>query len=214
MKGNKGALEKTTLFPHGNKPFNYGRKKDDDEVQLLALGQIISQQDKIKDNSEGDKDTTGAMKDTDGHDALLGNLDDDWEFNGRASPGQDSIGSLDLDYSSDKSETGFVKASGDKEEKDSIEDNSTFGEQGDKTEAPEEIIVGAKKPVLTQQVIMDLIENQASLKRTASDAGWERRKEEYSQMLDGYESPTSRTVQVDVPATLMIISAVAENTNS
>ena len=33
-------------------------------------------------------------------------------------------------------------------------------------------------------------------------------------MLDGYESPTSRTVQVDVGlATLMIISAVAENTN-
>ncbi len=33
-------------------------------------------------------------------------------------------------------------------------------------------------------------------------------------MLDGYESPTSRTVQVDVGlATLMIISAVAENAN-
>ena len=33
-------------------------------------------------------------------------------------------------------------------------------------------------------------------------------------MLDGYESPTSRTVQVDVGlATLMIISAVGENTN-
>ncbi len=33
-------------------------------------------------------------------------------------------------------------------------------------------------------------------------------------MLDGYESPTSRTVQVDVGlATLMIISAMAENTN-
>ncbi len=33
-------------------------------------------------------------------------------------------------------------------------------------------------------------------------------------MLNGYESPTSRAVQVDVGlATLMIISAVAENTN-
>ncbi len=33
-------------------------------------------------------------------------------------------------------------------------------------------------------------------------------------MLNGYESPTSRTVQVDVGlATLMIISVVAENTN-
>ncbi len=33
-------------------------------------------------------------------------------------------------------------------------------------------------------------------------------------MLDGYESPTSRTVQVDVGrATLMIISVVAENAN-
>ena len=34
-------------------------------------------------------------------------------------------------------------------------------------------------------------------------------------MLDGYESPKSRTVQVDVGlATLMIISAVAEKANN
>ena len=40
------------------------------------------------------------------------------------------------------------------------------------------------------------------------------RKQEYSQMLDGYESPTGKTIKVDVGlATLMIISAVAENAN-
>ncbi len=117
-----------------------------------------------------------------------------------------------MDYSAE--ETRSVKASEDKEEKDSIEDDTTFGAQGDKIKAPEEIIVVTKKPVLTQQGIMDLIENQAGSKRAPSTAGWERKKEEYGQMLDGYESPTSRTVQVDVGlATLMIISAVAENTN-
>ena len=107
-----------------------------------------------------------------------------------------------------------VNASGDKSEKGFTENNCLDGEQGDKNEASHEIINEAKKPVLTQQGIMDLIEHQASSKRTASSAGWERKKEEYSQMLDGYESPTSRTVQVDVGlATLIIISAVAENTN-
>ncbi len=107
-----------------------------------------------------------------------------------------------------------IKALGDKSEKGFAENNCSDGEQGDKNEASHEIINEAKKPVLTQQGIMDLIEHQASSKRTASSAGWERKKEEYSQMLDGYESPTSRTVQVDVSlATLIIISAVAENTN-
>jgi hypothetical protein len=121
---------------------------------------------------------------------------------------------MELDYSSDKSETGSVKALGDEKDKDSKTDNSFFGTQDGKTTASQEITIAAKKPVLTQQGIMDLIENQASSKRTVSNAGWDRKKQEYSQMLDGYESPTSRTVQVDVGlATLMIISAVAENTN-
>ncbi len=98
------------------------------------------------------------------HDALLdNNLDDDWTFTSRTSPltltGRDSPGSMDLDYSSDKSETGSDKALGDEE-----------GSQGDKTAAPQEIIIAAKKPVLTQQGIMDLIENQASSKRTAANA--------------------------------------------
>jgi hypothetical protein len=110
-----------------------------------------------------------------------------------------------------------------KKKLDSSRDNSSFKEQGDnssfkgqrdKTEINQEIIIAARKPVLTQQAVMELIENQASSKRTVSGAGWERRKEEYSQMLGGYESPTSGTIQVDPGlAALMIISAVAENTN-
>ena len=104
---------------------------------------------------------------------------------------------------------------------------SLANSQGDKAEATEEIIVGTRKPVLTQQIIMELIENQATSTRTSSTstrassikdapsiAGWDRKKEELGEMLNGYESPTSRTIQVDVGlATLMIISAVAENTN-
>jgi len=60
---------------------------------------------------------------------------------------------MEVDYSSDKSETGSVKALGDEEDKDSKADNRFFGEQGDKTTAPQEIIIAAKKPVLTQQGI-------------------------------------------------------------
>ncbi len=112
---------------------------------------IIAQQDK----SEGDKVTNGAVGNSDDNDALLDNLDIDWEFTSRTSPltpvGRDSPASMELDYSSDKSETGSVKALGDKEDKDSKSDNSFFGLQDDKTTAPQEITIAAKKPVLTQR---------------------------------------------------------------
>ncbi len=44
-KDNKinGALEKTTLFPLGVKPFIPIRDKDEEETQLLALGQFCTQ---------------------------------------------------------------------------------------------------------------------------------------------------------------------------
>ena len=117
-------MEKTAIYPLGVKPFNRSRAKDDEETQLLALGQIIAQQDK----SESDKSTIGTVRNSDDHDALLDNLDNDWEFTSRTSPltptGRDSPGSLDLDYSSDKSETGSVKALGDEEDKDYKSDNS------------------------------------------------------------------------------------------
>ena len=134
-----------------------------------------------------------------------------------------------MDYSSDKEDSNSLGSSKDNNDKKSDGDNSPHSEQGDKREAEHDNKEGAletgsfhlqeirtlvKKPVLTQQAVMNLVEIQASSKRTASTAGWERRKEEFSQLLDGYESPKSRTVQVDVGlATLMIISAVAENAN-
>ncbi len=86
------------MFPHGNKPFSYGRKNDDDETQLLALGQIISQQDQTTDNPEGDKCHSGVMEDNEEHDALLDGLEEEWGSTGRSSPGQGSNGSLNLDY--------------------------------------------------------------------------------------------------------------------
>jgi hypothetical protein len=137
-----------------------------------------------------------------------------------------------VDYSSDKEDSNSLGSSKDNNDKKSDGDtsNSPHSEQGDKREAEHDNKEGApetgsfhlqeirtlvKKPVLTQQAVMNLVEIQASSKRTASTAGWERRKEEFSQLLDGYESPKSRTVQVDVGlATLMIISAVAEKANN
>ncbi len=80
-------------------------------------------------------------------------MGDDWVFASRASPlppaGEDSDGSIPLDYSSDKEETDSVKASDDNEEKVLVGDNTTVEGQGDKAEALEEISVGTKKPVLT-----------------------------------------------------------------
>ncbi len=117
-----------------------------------------------------------------------------------------------MDYTSDESEA--VKTSNDNGEKVFVEDNTTIESQSDKIEALVEISVPARKPVLTQQIIMELIKNQTTSTRTRSITSWDRKKEEFGEMLNGYESPTSRTVQVDVGlATLMIISAVAENTN-
>ncbi len=152
------------MFPHGTKPFRYGQNSDNEETQLLALGQTIAQQDK----SEDDNEATGSVKSGEDQDALLDNLDV-WVFTGRTSPlppaGEDSDGSTPLDYSDDN-ETGSVKASDDNEGNAGITDNAIIDEHSDNAETTEEIIVGTKKPVLTQQIIMELIENQATSNRT------------------------------------------------
>jgi hypothetical protein len=130
MKENRGALEKTTLYPLGVKPSNYSRMEDNEETQLLLLQQIISQGDKEEQKLEGDKAAIGSMRSSDEQDVLLDNLDEDWEFTSRTSPlsppGRNSSGSLDLHYSSGKSETRSVKSLVDWGEKDSIGDDSPF----------------------------------------------------------------------------------------
>jgi hypothetical protein len=205
-KGNNGALEKTTLFPLGTKPFKRG-EKDSERNQLLALGHTIAEQDK----SECGGEVSGSV---DEHEALLDNFGE-FLFTGRsplplASEGSD--GSTLLDYSGDNDEVS-TKTSDDNLGKENEED-TTVGGQSDKDEFLVEISARSRKPVLTQQVIMDLVENQTSSRTIFSNTGWDKKKEEFGEMLNGYESPTSRTVQVDVGlATLMIISAVAENTN-
>jgi hypothetical protein len=52
IKGSSGSVIRTTLFPHGTKPFRYAQNNDNEETQLIALGQTILQNDK----SEGDKE--------------------------------------------------------------------------------------------------------------------------------------------------------------
>ena len=236
-KGSSGSLKRTTLFPHGTKPFNYREKIDGDDTELLALGLIISQQDEKEGNSEGDKSHLGSDKDNQSQDDFLNELDD---FNGemtfnagaRSFTDQDDNGSqnedhFSVDYSVEENpDEATTEDNFTNQDKVSTEDNTTNQDNtstgdnaiidglGENAEATEEIIVSIKKPVLTQQIIMDLIENQTTSARNPSITSWDRKKEEFGQMLDGYESPTSRTVQVDVGlATLMIISAVAENTN-
>ncbi len=143
-KGKKatGALEKTTLYPLGVKPFNYSRTKDDEDTQHLALEKIIARQDK----PESDKETTGAERDSDEHDANLSNLDD-WGLGssrGTASPlsllGANDLEDIEVSYSSEEKDAEPIKAPGDKGEQELTEDNILDGGQGDKIRAPQEII--------------------------------------------------------------------------
>ena len=80
MKDNKAALEKTTVFPLGVEPFNYNRLGDDDETQLLALGQIITQHDKISEQ----QDKMGISREKSSahykQDIFDEDLADEWEF--------------------------------------------------------------------------------------------------------------------------------------
>jgi hypothetical protein len=157
-------LERTTVFPLGAKPFRYAPKNDDDETQLLALGHTIAQQDKFV----GDDEATGSVKSSDEQDNLLDSLDK-LLCNGRTSPlppaGEDSDGSTPLDYSGDNEE-GSVNASDDNVEKAIEDDNATSEGQDDDIEALVEISASTKKPVLTQQIIMELVESQACSIRT------------------------------------------------
>ena len=91
------ALEKTTLFPLGVKPFIPSRDKHEEETQLLTLGQFSTQQDK----SESDKFTTAVMNKEE-QDSLLDNWSEDWTFTSDTTQptptGQESPGHIDLDY--------------------------------------------------------------------------------------------------------------------
>ena len=165
----KAALEKAKLTPKGD--------KDGEETMLLTLGQFSTQQDK----SESDKFTTAVMNKEE-QDSLLDNWSEDWTFTSDATQptprGQESPGHIDLDYSSDKCEAGLDNALGDEEDKYTKADNICFDEQKDKTSIPQAIISAPKKPVLTQQGIIDLIESQATRK-------------EQLQMLDGIRGSRS-----------------------
>ena len=70
-------------------------------------------------------------------DSLLDNWSEDWTFTSDTTQptptGQESPGHIDLDYSSDKSETGLDNALGDKDDKNTKADNFCFDEQKDKT---------------------------------------------------------------------------------
>jgi hypothetical protein len=189
IRSNKDALERTTVFPLGAKPFRYAPKNNDEETQLLALGHAIAQQDKL----EGDNEVTGGTKSSDDPEALLGTLEE-WNFPDGTSPlsppaSENSESTNPVDYTTDNDETGLVKASDDNQENVSAGDNAIIDGLGENAETVEEISVGIKKPVLTQQKIMELIENQTTSTRTPSITSWDRKKEEFDEMFNGYESP-------------------------
>ena len=99
---------KTTLFPHGTKPFRYAQNNDNEETQLLALGQTIMHNDK----SEGDEE---ANDNNDDSSALLDDLGlGEWTFtDGSPAPpagSESDEDSIPVDYESE-SETGSVSAS-------------------------------------------------------------------------------------------------------
>jgi hypothetical protein len=67
----------------------------------------------------------------------------------------------------------------------------------------------ASQPVLTRQVVMDLVAKDAGTLTPGS--GWELTKQGYCGLLSGYESPSGSTVNVAIDlAALIIMSAVSE----
>ena len=38
IMGSSSSVIRTTLFPHGTKPFRYAQNNDNEETQLIALG--------------------------------------------------------------------------------------------------------------------------------------------------------------------------------
>ena len=56
IRSNNNALERTTVFPLGAKPIRYAPRIDDDETQLLALGQTIAERDKFGNDKEANGD--------------------------------------------------------------------------------------------------------------------------------------------------------------
>ncbi len=79
MIRNKGALDKTTVSPLGVKPSDYRQKKDDEETQLLALGQIIFKQIRSKISAKRIRNPL-AVNNSDYHEDILDSHDVDWEF--------------------------------------------------------------------------------------------------------------------------------------
>jgi hypothetical protein len=71
-------------------------------------------------------------------------------------------------------------------------------------------VTPTSQPVLTKQGIMELVEKGAG--GIVPGTAWEQRKQNYCDLLKGYESPTGNTVRASVElAALMVIAAVSEN---
>ena len=73
---------------------------------------------------------------------------------------------------SDNNGMGSEKASQDNTDNLPAKDNAIIDGLEENVEINVEAIVQAKKPVLTQQIIMELVESQASSIRTPSNVGW------------------------------------------
>ncbi len=75
----------------------------------------------------------------------------------------------------------------------------------------------SSQPVITQQIIRDLIINQRqTISQTPHSVseGWEEKKLGYSRLLDGYESPTGNTFRATLElGSLMFAAVAAEGAN-
>jgi len=73
------------------------------------------------------------------------------------------------------------------------------------------------QPVLTQQIIMDLIVNQPQpimQPPNYAQGGWEEKKLGYSRLLEGYKSPTGSTIRATLDlGSLMFAAVAAESVN-
>ena len=164
-----GGVERTTLFPHCTTPFRYAPKDDSEGTQFLALGELRSHQGQDEDKSDDQNKNVAEDQDEDclvgldelDEDLYLGSPEggDSVDYTSEGADERVVIGD-EIDNLEDKALGGIDTTHG--KDEDNAGDNKTEQGHGDKDEAPSEISARNKQPIVTQQVIMELVEKQAS----------------------------------------------------
>jgi hypothetical protein len=216
-----GGLPQTTLFP-------YKRKKR--EIKPLVVENLMIVGDRLGQNViSGQPAASNENNFDEGEDGELGDALDkmlEAEIRGANSPRIPGGEEEDVDY--DDEEDGSIiegedGANGAPLNPDQVQEPQDNPEQRGFEDFNEEGLSDgsvqghANQPVLTQQIIMDLIVNHPQpimQPPNVVQGGWEEKKMGYSRLLEGYKSPTGGTIKATLGlGALMFVAVAAESVN-